>query len=214
MLNATMCAVSRTICALLENYQTEEGIALPQVLKPFMPEGMDFLKFSKSAPIDEQPEAKKQKKKGKNKSGTQTEGCLEAKLENIDVSKDWTNVGSRSLVNYGQLHCSNDRKLIQLYKVRFETVSSMTYWEKTMVACSYLTSGFNVVWIVEKALSPLKKQKKHSNSVIVPKLEWGLALLISQIVLNMKDEWCPFTECFDVTLSDKLSKECIIKDLL
>jgi len=88
MLNATMCAVSRTICALLENYQTEEGIALPQVLKPFMPEGMDFLKFSKSAPIDEQPEAKKQKKKGKNKSGTQTEGCLEAKLENIDVSKD------------------------------------------------------------------------------------------------------------------------------
>lgn len=88
MLNATMCAVSRTICALLENYQTEEGIALPQVLKPFMPEGMDFLKFSKSAPIDEQPEAKKQKKKGKNKSGTQTEGCLEVKLENMDVSKD------------------------------------------------------------------------------------------------------------------------------
>lgn len=171
MLNATMCAVSRTICALLENYQTEEGIALPQVLKPFMPEGMDFLKFSKSAPIDEQPEAKKQKKKGKNKSGTQTEGCLEAKLENIDVSKDWTNGGSRSLVNYGQLHCSNDRKLIQLYNVRFETVSSMTYWEKTMVACSYLTSGFNVVWIVEKALSPLKKQKKKTQkSTLIPSL--------------------------------------------
>ena len=26
MLNATMCAVSRTICALLENYQTEEEV--------------------------------------------------------------------------------------------------------------------------------------------------------------------------------------------
>lgn len=81
-----------------------------------MPEGMDFLKFSKSAPIDEQPEAKKQKKKGKNKSETQTEGRLEAKLENMDVSKEWTHAESRSLVNYGRLLCSNDRKLIQLLK--------------------------------------------------------------------------------------------------
>lgn len=88
MLNATMCAISRTICALLENYQTEEGIALPSVLKPFMPEGLDFLKFVKPAPIDEQPEAKKQKKKVKNKPAAQPEGCLEAKMENMDVSKE------------------------------------------------------------------------------------------------------------------------------
>ena len=88
MLNATMCAISRTICALLENYQTEEGIALPPVLKPLMPEGMDFLKFVKPAPIDEQPEAKKQKKKTKNKPGAQSEGCLEAKMENLDVNNE------------------------------------------------------------------------------------------------------------------------------
>lgn len=88
MLNATMCAVSRTICALLENYQTEEGIALPPVLKPLLPEGLDFIKFVKPAPIDEKPEAKKQKKKSKNKTGAQSEGCLEAKMENMDVTKE------------------------------------------------------------------------------------------------------------------------------
>ena len=38
MLNATMCATTRTICAILENYQTEDGIIVPEVLKEFMPE--------------------------------------------------------------------------------------------------------------------------------------------------------------------------------
>ena len=37
MLNATMCATTRTICAILENYQTEDGIIMPDVLKQFMP---------------------------------------------------------------------------------------------------------------------------------------------------------------------------------
>lgn len=39
MLNATMCATTRTICALLENYQTEEGIVVPEKLREFMPPG-------------------------------------------------------------------------------------------------------------------------------------------------------------------------------
>lgn len=39
MLNATMCATTRTICAILENYQTEEGIVVPERLKSFMPPG-------------------------------------------------------------------------------------------------------------------------------------------------------------------------------
>ena len=38
MLNATMCATTRTICCILENYQTEDGVLIPEVLKPFMPE--------------------------------------------------------------------------------------------------------------------------------------------------------------------------------
>lgn len=69
MLNATMCAVTRTICVILENYQTEEGISIPPALKPYMPPGLDeFVKFVKPAPIDEDA-SKKQKKQGKGKGG-------------------------------------------------------------------------------------------------------------------------------------------------
>lgn len=40
MLNATMCATTRTICAILENYQMDDGILVPEVLRPFMPKSM------------------------------------------------------------------------------------------------------------------------------------------------------------------------------
>ena len=39
MLNATMCATTRVICAILENYQTEGGIVVPEALREFMPDG-------------------------------------------------------------------------------------------------------------------------------------------------------------------------------
>ena len=38
MLNSTLCAITRTLCILLELNQTEEGINVPQVLQPFMVE--------------------------------------------------------------------------------------------------------------------------------------------------------------------------------
>ncbi|XP_060792616.1 serine--tRNA ligase, cytoplasmic-like [Neoarius graeffei] len=37
MLNATMCATTRAICAILENYQTAEGVTIPEPLREFMP---------------------------------------------------------------------------------------------------------------------------------------------------------------------------------
>lgn len=37
MLNSTMCAVTRMICAILENYQTEDGIKVPDALQKYMP---------------------------------------------------------------------------------------------------------------------------------------------------------------------------------
>ncbi|KAK6750635.1 hypothetical protein RB195_002545 [Necator americanus] len=59
MLNATMCATTRVLCALLENYQTEEGIVVPEVLHPFMPERYrKFIPFVKPAPIDEDSKKK------------------------------------------------------------------------------------------------------------------------------------------------------------
>lgn len=43
MLNATMCATTRTICAILENYQTDDGIIVPEVLRPLMPKSKSLL---------------------------------------------------------------------------------------------------------------------------------------------------------------------------
>ncbi|XP_013786535.1 serine--tRNA ligase, cytoplasmic-like [Limulus polyphemus] len=62
MLNATMCATTRCICAILENYQTDTGVKVPQALKPYLPsEYQDEIPFVKPAPIDE-AETKKKKK--------------------------------------------------------------------------------------------------------------------------------------------------------
>ena len=36
MLNCTLCATERTLCAILENYQTPEGIKVPKILQPYM----------------------------------------------------------------------------------------------------------------------------------------------------------------------------------
>ena len=52
MLNATMAATTRCICAVLENYQTEDGVVIPEALKPFMPvQYKDSIPFVKEAPI-------------------------------------------------------------------------------------------------------------------------------------------------------------------
>ncbi|XP_045164894.2 serine--tRNA ligase, cytoplasmic-like isoform X1 [Mercenaria mercenaria] len=65
MLNATMCATTRTICAILENYQVEDGVLVPEILRNHMPpQYKEKIPFVKPAPIDEQEE-KKQKKGGK-----------------------------------------------------------------------------------------------------------------------------------------------------
>ena len=36
MINGTLCACQRLICALLENHQDEDGVKLPTVLQPYM----------------------------------------------------------------------------------------------------------------------------------------------------------------------------------
>lgn len=65
MLNATMCATTRVICAILEVHQTETGIKVPAALKEFMPdEYKEELPFVKPAPIELEQASKKSKKKG------------------------------------------------------------------------------------------------------------------------------------------------------
>lgn len=53
MLNATMCAATRVICAILETHQTETGVRVPEVLRKYMPdEWQEEIPFVKPAPID------------------------------------------------------------------------------------------------------------------------------------------------------------------
>jgi seryl-tRNA synthetase len=57
MLNGTLCATERTLCCILENYQTETGVIVPEVLRAFV--GTDFIPYQK----DKLPVPKEEKKK-------------------------------------------------------------------------------------------------------------------------------------------------------
>ncbi|EFC45319.1 seryl-tRNA synthetase [Naegleria gruberi] len=46
MLNSTLSATSRTICCIVENYQTPEGVNIPEVLQPYMG-GTKFIPYKK-----------------------------------------------------------------------------------------------------------------------------------------------------------------------
>lgn len=52
MLNGTLCATERTLCCILENYQTDTGVRVPTVLKPYM-DGIDFIPFVYDKPKHE-----------------------------------------------------------------------------------------------------------------------------------------------------------------
>ncbi|KKK15969.1 hypothetical protein P175DRAFT_0504437 [Aspergillus ochraceoroseus IBT 24754] len=51
-LNATLCATERTLCCVLENYQTAEGFVVPEVLRKYIPGAPEFLPFTKELPKD------------------------------------------------------------------------------------------------------------------------------------------------------------------
>jgi len=81
MLNATLVATTRTICAILENYQTDDGIIVPEKLQPFMG-GMDFIPFVRPPPVN-----KENKKKGKGGKQKQKKKQEPAKKEQIEKPK-------------------------------------------------------------------------------------------------------------------------------
>ncbi|EMD37004.1 hypothetical protein CERSUDRAFT_114905 [Gelatoporia subvermispora B] len=49
MLNGTLCATERALCCIVENYQTPEGLVIPEVLRPYM-QGREFLPWVKELP--------------------------------------------------------------------------------------------------------------------------------------------------------------------
>ncbi|KAG6380147.1 serine-tRNA ligase [Boletus reticuloceps] len=56
MLNGTMCATTRTLCCVAENYQTPDGLVIPEVLRPYM-QGTGFLTVEESATQEPSTEA-------------------------------------------------------------------------------------------------------------------------------------------------------------
>mmetsp|Transcript_26590 Transcript_26590/g.61859 ORF Transcript_26590/g.61859 Transcript_26590/m.61859 type:complete len:218 (-) Transcript_26590:283-936(-) len=66
MLNATLCTTGRSICCILENHQTPDGIRVPEVLQPYMG-GRDFLPFVRG-PMG-MTKGKKKKSGGTEKGG-------------------------------------------------------------------------------------------------------------------------------------------------
>ncbi|KAH8738721.1 hypothetical protein FG386_000512 [Cryptosporidium ryanae] len=46
-LNGTLCAIQRTLCCIVENYQTPDGLRVPKVLQPYL-NGVEFIPFKES----------------------------------------------------------------------------------------------------------------------------------------------------------------------
>ncbi|KAI1377347.1 seryl-tRNA synthetase [Hypoxylon crocopeplum] len=51
-LNSTLCATERALCCVLENYQTEDGLRVPEPLRKYLPGAPDFIPFTKELPKD------------------------------------------------------------------------------------------------------------------------------------------------------------------
>lgn len=59
-LNSTLTATERTLCCILENYQTEEGLVIPEVLRKYIPGEPEFIPYVKDLPKNSTSTKKKQ----------------------------------------------------------------------------------------------------------------------------------------------------------
>lgn len=58
-LNSTLSATERALCCILENYQKEDGIVVPEVLRKYIPGSPEFLPFVKELPKNSTSSKKK-----------------------------------------------------------------------------------------------------------------------------------------------------------
>ena len=64
MLNGTLCATERTLCCILENYQTQDGLRVPEVLQAIV--GTDFIPYiEEEKPKEKKPQKQKEPKQPK-----------------------------------------------------------------------------------------------------------------------------------------------------
>ncbi|ESX01274.1 hypothetical protein KL918_002916 [Ogataea parapolymorpha] len=59
-LNCTLCATERALCCVLENYQTDDGLVVPKVLRKYIPGEPEFIPF-----VNELPKNSTSAKRGK-----------------------------------------------------------------------------------------------------------------------------------------------------
>ncbi|KAI0157489.1 hypothetical protein GGR57DRAFT_462055 [Xylariaceae sp. FL1272] len=63
-LNSTLTATERALCCVLENYQTEDGLKVPEPLRKYIPGAPEFLPFTKELPKDSTSQKKDKPAKG------------------------------------------------------------------------------------------------------------------------------------------------------
>ncbi|KAL1979398.1 hypothetical protein VTN96DRAFT_6070 [Rasamsonia emersonii] len=81
-LNATLCATERTLCCILENYQTENGINVPEPLRKYIPGAPEFIPYTRDLPKD----STSQKVKGKpSAKPAATPSDVAKKIEDLKV---------------------------------------------------------------------------------------------------------------------------------
>ncbi|MCJ1354375.1 MAG: Cytosolic seryl-tRNA synthetase [Icmadophila ericetorum] len=51
-LNSTLCATERALCCILENYQTDTGVKIPEVLRKYIPGNPEFIEYTRELPKD------------------------------------------------------------------------------------------------------------------------------------------------------------------
>ncbi|KAI9722089.1 MAG: Cytosolic seryl-tRNA synthetase [Chrysothrix sp. TS-e1954] len=85
-LNATLCATQRALCCVLENYQQEDGVVVPEKLRKYIPGEPEFLPYTKDLPKDTTSQKVKGNAPGpKTKVGPAAESTS-GKMENLKVS--------------------------------------------------------------------------------------------------------------------------------
>ncbi|KAM5441629.1 Cytosolic seryl-tRNA synthetase [Microsporum ferrugineum] len=80
-LNATLCATERALCCILENYQQEDGIVVPEALRKYIPGNPEFLPYVRELPKD----TTSQKVKAKGGKGDAAKADLAKGVENMKV---------------------------------------------------------------------------------------------------------------------------------
>ena len=143
MLNATLCATTRTICCILENYQTEGGVNVPEVLIPFMG-GLTFLPYVRESKFDVKADLPGVNKKPKEKQQN------EKKAPTKEIKNQNTSVNSTSTAESGDKVAD---EIVSKIKAKGEAVRDLKVQKGSQEA---------ITKAVEELLAAKQEYKDHT----------------------------------------------------